>query len=191
MRAPWYVTKKEIEKFILENTDWINRKQTENKPKTYKFIPNEDFPYLGNHYKLQIGIFQEPFTFKDTFLLSTDYQDYANQLFTSWYQKKARQNFTERLDYYSRIMATNFKKIRLNGAKTQWGSCNTKQTITLNWRLILGNQDIIDYVIVHELSHLFHLNHSSKFWQKVESVLPNYKTPRLWLKKNGKQLHFN
>jgi predicted metal-dependent hydrolase len=82
-----------------------------------------------------------------------------------------------------------FSKIRLTNNKTKWGSCNSKGVLSFNWRLVFATKEVLDYLIVHEMSHLTHMNHSKKFWNLVEKIYPNYKTAKLWLKQNGKKLH--
>ena len=71
---------------------------------------------------------------------------------------------------------------------TRWGSCSSKGTLSFNWRLMLAPPRVLDYVVVHELCHITHMNHSKDFWNKVESIMPDYKIYRDWLKKNGSTL---
>ena len=77
-------------------------------------------------------------------------------------------------------------KIRLY--KARWGSCNNKGELSFNYLLMMAPLWVVDYVIIHELCHLKHLNHSNKFWQLVDQYYPNYKDAQLWLKKHQSQL---
>ncbi|QCE33418.1 M48 family metallopeptidase [Acetobacteraceae bacterium] len=90
------------------------------------------------------------------------------------------------------IMGTSPSRITLRDAKTRWGSCNVQGAIMLNWRLILAPKSVQDYVIIHELAHLTHFNHSADFWALVENFCPNGKIGRKesekWLKKHGIKL---
>lgn len=103
------------------------------------------------------------------------------------YREKARRVLTEKSDHYKKILGVDYKKIRIGDQKTRWGSCSSIGTISYNWRLILMPEEIQDYVVVHELCHLIEMNHSKAFWEKVESVIPDYARRRAWLKKNGER----
>lgn len=100
-------------------------------------------------------------------------------------------------DVSARVNAINdryFKKdiqtIRLKYNHSNWGSCSVRQTINLSTRLLLAPQVVMDYVIVHELSHLIEMNHSTKFWKIVEKVMPEYAKCEKWLSKHGASLDF-
>ena len=80
------------------------------------------------------------------------------------------------------------KQVRINSAKTRWGSCGPGGVLNFTWRLVMAPLDVIDYVVVHELSHLRVKDHSSKFWKVVESISPEYKKHRKWLRENGEKL---
>ena len=69
-----------------------------------------------------------------------------------------------------------------------WGSCSSKNNINLNYLLVMAPMSVIDYVIVHELVHTIHRNHSANFWKSVESIMPDYKEQKQWLKLNGYRL---
>lgn len=101
------------------------------------------------------------------------------------YRKKAREQLVKKTAFYSRIMNVTYEKIFIKDQKTCWGSCSRQGNLNFNWRLILMPEEILDYVVVHELAHRKQLNHSPEFWKLVEKVLPDYKLRRQWLKKNG------
>ncbi len=84
----------------------------------------------------------------------------------------------------------NIKSVNLKYNSSNWGSCSTKGNINLSTRLLFAPSDVIDYVIVHELTHLIEMNHSSKFWKIVKKVMPNYKEKEKWLKVNGAKCDF-
>ena len=100
-------------------------------------------------------------------------------------REKARRILTEKTDYYKKQLKVDYNKIRIGDQKTRWGSCSSKGTISYSWRLVLMPEDIQDYVVVHELSHLLEMNHSKEFWKHVEDIIPDYKNRRMWLKKHG------
>lgn len=100
-----------------------------------------------------------------------------------WLMQQARQVFTARLDFFAPQLDVQWQKLGLSNAKTRWGSASSSGVIRLNWRLMHFTQELVDYVVVHELSHLRVMNHSPRFWATVESVLPNQAALRQLLKK--------
>lgn len=104
------------------------------------------------------------------------------------YKEAARSYIPKRVAYYHAITGGTYSRISIRDQKTRWGSCSNKGTLSFNWRLMLAPPTILDYVIVHELCHLTHMNHSPAFWQAVESVYPDYKNARKWLKDHGSEL---
>ena len=100
----------------------------------------------------------------------------------AWLMRQARRLFTERLDHFAPQLGVQWKKLSLSSADTRWGSASADGSIRLNWRLIHFRPPVIDYVVVHELAHLREMNHSPRFWQHVEDVLPDYAERREQLK---------
>ena len=92
----------------------------------------------------------------------------------AWLMKRAKALFTERLDHFAPQLGVRYSKLRLSSAGTRWGSASADGSIRLNWRLIHLKLDMIDYVVVHELSHLHHMDHSPQFWDVVARVLPDH-----------------
>lgn len=104
------------------------------------------------------------------------------------YIAAAKEYFPKRVAYFSQFTGGMYNRITIRDQKTRWGSCSAKGTLSFNWRLMLAPPTIPDYVIVHELCHLTYMNHSASFWKKVESVYPDYRTARKWLKDHGHEL---
>jgi predicted metal-dependent hydrolase len=77
-------------------------------------------------------------------------------------------------------------RVRISAARTRWGSCSPAGSISLNWRLAMAPQAVIDYVIIHELAHLAEMNHSARFWRRVEQHVPDHRQHRRWLRQNGR-----
>ncbi len=96
----------------------------------------------------------------------------------------ARDAFIERSCLYAGKMGVSFEKIRLNSAKTRWGSCSMRGSLSFNWKLIQAPIEVLDYVVVHELAHLVEHNHSPRFWAKVAEFFPDHKKAKLWLRSN-------
>jgi len=105
-----------------------------------------------------------------------------------WYKTQAQDVFEQRSSFFSTDMCLHPSLIGIKAYKTRWGSCHTDGRIYFNWRLVMAPMAVIDYVVVHELSHLLHPNHSPLFWKQVETRCPSYREHRTWLRKNGWQL---
>jgi predicted metal-dependent hydrolase len=100
----------------------------------------------------------------------------------AWLMRQAKRIFEERLQHFAPQLGVKWNKLRLSNAESRWGSATSEGTISLNWRLIHFKQSVIDYVVVHELSHLRVMDHSPRFWSTVEAVLPNYAQTKQQLK---------
>ena len=104
------------------------------------------------------------------------------------YRQIAKAHLSERTAKYAAQMGVKPSTVRINSAKTRWGSCSSKQSINFSWRLIMTDNDVIDYVVVHELAHIIQMNHSKKFWTIVANALPDYRERIDKLKKLQKKL---
>ena len=108
------------------------------------------------------------------------------------YRMAAKSYIPQRVSYYAdtyrHIIRHDYSAIAIRDQKTRWGSCSGRGTLSFNWRLMLAPPKVLDYVVVHELCHLEHMNHSKDFWACVESILPDYKEYRKWLKEHGHEL---
>jgi predicted metal-dependent hydrolase len=100
----------------------------------------------------------------------------------AWLMRQAKRIFTERLTHFAPHLGVTWRKLSLSSAGTRWGSASADGSIRLNWRLIHFTQPVIDYVVVHELSHLRVMDHSPRFWDTVRSVVPDYAQLRGQLK---------
>jgi predicted metal-dependent hydrolase len=105
-----------------------------------------------------------------------------------WYKHEAFKQFKERTRFYSEVLKLYPNNIRVKEQKSIWGSCSTKNNINFNWKLIMSPQAVLDYIVVHELCHLKHRDHSKNFWDLVELIIPDYKEKKKWLKENGRSL---
>ncbi len=105
-----------------------------------------------------------------------------------WYKQKALEKITARTNWYSQISGWKFKSISITNAESRWGSRGPSGSINFTWKLIMAPLDVIDYVVVHELAHITEKNHSMRFWNKVKTILPDYKSRQRWLKENRNNL---
>lgn len=100
----------------------------------------------------------------------------------------ARAVFTQKAAYYAAIMNVTYNRISIREQKTRWGSCSSLGNLNFNWRLIFAPEEVVDYVVVHELAHRIEMNHSKTFYHIVASILPDYKRSQKWLRDNGQSL---
>jgi predicted metal-dependent hydrolase len=100
----------------------------------------------------------------------------------------AEEKVIERCRYFSELTGYRPAKVRISSARSRWGSCSAKGTISFSWRLAMMPPAVIDYVIVHELVHLAEMNHSVRFWRRVAEVVPDHRQHRRWLRENGHPL---
>lgn len=101
------------------------------------------------------------------------------------YRELAREKIGRRAAYFAGIMGVTYGRITIRAAKTRWGSCSGAGNLNFHWKLILMPDEVLDYVVVHELAHRKQMNHSPAFWAEVEKVLPDYRERRRWLKNWG------
>src|SRR4030066_842842 len=101
-----------------------------------------------------------------------------------WYRTEAAKLINERADKLSSQLGTRYKRIVIRGQKTRWGSCSRKKNLSFNWKLIMAPQPVLDYVIIHELTHLKEMNHSKRFWELVAQYCPGWQEHKKWLKQH-------
>lgn len=104
------------------------------------------------------------------------------------YRSAARTQFEQRCAYYHQFTGGSYTSVTIRDQKTRWGSCSSRGTLSFNYRLIFAPPAVLDYVVVHELCHLTHMNHSKEFWNMVGSVMPDYQTHKRWLREHGREL---
>ena len=91
----------------------------------------------------------------------------------------------QKVRYYAPIIGVTYGRITIRNQRTRWGSCSGKGNLNFNCLLLLMPEEVLDYVVVHELCHRKEMNHSARFWEEVEKILPDYRQRRKWLKDNG------
>ncbi len=192
VRAPFETTLEYIEALVFKKRSWIKeKKQVVNKDcaavRKREFVNGEGFLFLGKTYKLKIQDCDE-IKLSDYLFLPKKYLNEPRERMVEWYMKRALEKITERADWYSKDTGWRYKSIKINNAQSRWGSCGPSGSLNFTWRLIMAPLNVIDYVVVHELAHIHEKNHSWKFWNKVKTVMPDYKQREKWLKENRKYL---
>jgi predicted metal-dependent hydrolase len=185
-----------IEK-VLSKGEWILKKLSSFKdclplPSKKQFVAGELFLYLGKEHKLQILLNRNIVRPKveliqnDIFIFSPlKEQEILREALKKWMRKEANRIIPTKVDYFKRILMTEPSKIKIKEQKRRWGSCSSKGNIYFNWRIIMAPDKVIDYIVVHEIAHLTYRNHSPIFYKLVESIMPDYKTRKKWLKDFG------
>jgi predicted metal-dependent hydrolase len=191
VRAPLHTSQAAIDGFVRMQQDWIKRRQ-ELACRSYnplRYTEGETFLYLGKRYPLRyVDRQKQPLVLKDAFLLDKKWVPKASQAFTIWYKSQARQVIEEHLARTASQLGLRYQKLRISSARTRWGSCSSRGTLSFSWRLVMAPPDVIQYIIVHELVHLQEPNHSPKFWERVRQIIPDYAACRRWLNQHGKAL---
>lgn len=193
VRAPNRTSKTAILEFVEQHAAWIQRKQAEARSEAAarpkQFLPGETFWFLGKSYPLEMVKQQrQPLILDGSFKLSEAASARAELVFERWYREQAKTILQERVDLFANQYGFQYLGIKINSARTRWGSCSAKGSLNFSWRLILAPLEQVDYVIVHELVHTIHHNHSKRFWNKVATILPDYKEHKKWFRQHGSRL---
>ena len=187
IKAPKRMSESDIYKFVQSKEKWINSQV--NSIKQQNEINNDLFNYkcilfCGKKYKVikdtkakDIQLEEGIITIKKLSSLKREVR-----VLEKFLKNKCLEIVGQRLKYFSNIMQLEPQKVVLMNSKRKWGTCDSDQVISFNWRIIMLTPNLIDYVIVHELSHLIEMNHSPAFWAIVSAVLPNVKQLRSTLK---------
>lgn len=189
IRAPHGVSQETINKAIADSAGWIEKqsprvvRQAE-KYKTFEGMDGEILYYLGNRITVMNSAVKRV-TLEENVLFVPASGD-GKALVERWYKKSAKEYLTLQVEEIIKETGlARYTKLSLSSARTKWGSCNSKGEIRLSYRLIMLPKPVIDYVIVHELCHIKHCDHSKNFWSLVEASMPEYKRYKQWLKDNN------
>jgi predicted metal-dependent hydrolase len=194
--APDRLPQSEIEAFLDRKKSWINRKTAEfhaRKGAAPSLQMDRDVHYLGERYPLfsdktlpmgKPGLHWDGTAFH---LYCREAGD-RRALLARWYASQAKVVFPGRVFHHGKIMGVFPSAVRITSARYRFGSCSVAKRISLSWRLLMAPWWVIDSVIIHELSHLTELNHSSRFWCRVRTFCPDYEQGKIWLVSNGHRL---
>lgn len=102
-----------------------------------------------------------------------------------WYRDRTLQLVKKKINLYQNHFKDSVTEIKVKEQKRRWASCTGKNAILFNWRCSMAREDVLDYIVIHEMCHMDYKNHSKDFWNRVESIMPDYKEKHNWLKVNG------
>lgn len=192
VKAPYLLPKFVIDQFVERKKDWIEKKVavTQKFPLRIKATIEEGdiYYYLGNPYTVTIDLYKQ-ITVENGNLHFPKHLLFRGKVeLTNWYIRQAKHSITERVNFYSRVMKTEYRTITYSDTSSKWGSCAPDNALQFNWRLVMAPLLVLDYVVVHELSHTKEKNHGPKFWRIVATYKPAYKQYIKWLKTNSNKL---
>ena len=196
IKAPFFMSKKMIEEFINKNKNWIELKKEQVLERIKNYKEWEKFYYFWDEYELKFEWEYKKIEFDWlNFYLSKKYKNKADILFSDFYKKEAKKYIEKRINEIAKQNNLDFNKLKITSAKTRWWSCTSQKNINFSYRLIMAPIKTIDYVIVHELAHLKHMNHSKKFWDYVSEMMIwlypwDYKIHKKWLNDHWNKLIF-
>ncbi len=186
--APSDFSDKIISKIIEQNRSKIEEKYRiwEKRQVKRTFKNGDSIYFFGKQYPIEnkentdISLYFD----EKKFLISSTSLENSKKLFENFFKRMASEYICKRVKELALKYGFNYEKCKITKAKTRWGSCSYKNSLNFSLYLIMAPPEVIDYVILHELVHTVHKNHSENFWNMVKSFVPEYKKHRIWLRKN-------
>jgi predicted metal-dependent hydrolase len=193
VQAPKGTADERVIQLLEDKWDWIQQRSKDMKdrmlgPQHKVYEHGESFLYLGNTYPIQI--FEDINITQDYVVFEGDkLHIYVKQLEDEKIQKALKRYYYQQckalvqksIQSYQSHFKTKPRSIRISDSKTTWGTCDSKLQFTFNWKLAMAPLKVIDYVVVHEMCHMVHLNHDRSFWRLVGKIIPDYKERENWL----------
>jgi predicted metal-dependent hydrolase len=202
--APLKVSERQIKAFVHAQQDWIRRtlQRVRQRAQAVESFAPEHYtdgvliPYQGQRLPLclKVGKARRPKVLltPDRQLLvylpdqlSAETSDLIRLALQQWMKQQARTEALRHIEWYAPRCRLVPRSLRIKTQKSRWGSCGPKNDINLNWLLMLAPPEVMEYVVVHELCHIRHKNHSEDFWRLVAQHMPDYLKHRKWLKQHG------
>ena len=187
VNAPSHVTEGEVRIFLQEHTRWIRLNYVKaldmaENLKEHEFRDGGKVLYLGEEYVIRFSGRGRVIKTADEIIFPEGSDE---NTFERWIKARAKEYLPVRLRYRAYEMGIGYRDMRISGAKSKWGSCSETGMITLSWRLMMCPPESIEYVLIHELCHRLHMDHSKDFWAEVERFMPDYKKHKKWLDAHG------
>lgn len=185
------------EKILLDAVDkkasWIHEKSKELKERSGGYKPRnydhgEKFLYQGKSYPIQVveevGVEKNHVLFDGEVLyvyVKNHDEDHVKEALLRFYKQRCKALVEERIRNYQPLFQSKPTKVKICDANTYWGTCNSKRELSFHWKLAMAPVETMDYVVVHELCHMVHMNHDRSFWRLVGKILPDYEERQRWL----------
>jgi predicted metal-dependent hydrolase len=197
VRAPKGVTKQRVEEIVESKKLWIYKNLAEwrdlNATRVVREYRNgEGFLYLGRSYRLLLVARQEePLLLKGgRFCLRRDLVERgeipaAKAAFRNYFQERGLEWLSKRVGYFAPKAGVETKGISVRDLGRRWASCSPTGKLAFHWKCMMAPPKVIDYIVVHELCHFHHLDHSKAFWNEVDKILPDWHERKEWLRSQG------
>ncbi len=200
VRPPLRMRPEQVDDTVLSKRMWIYRNLAEwrdlNATRvTREWVSGESFLYLGSNYRLQLVQKQdEPLKLKDGrfCLLRSVVENGGNEsthlVFEAFYKEKGLPRLKKRVMHLAAKVGVLPGEVQIKDLGYRWASCLKNGDLHFHWKCLMAPLTVIDYIIVHELCHLHHRDHSDAFWNEVDKVLPDYRERKGWLRVRGAEL---
>lgn len=190
VKAPNGVSQRYVEDFVNTKQDWIEKNVKKmsavaKKRQPKKYDGGEIFMVFGKEYAMCISSVDDKIRiYEDKIFFPSKFLDNPNEHMVKWYIGIAKKYLVIRTEQIAAQLNLKYNKVKVTRADKRWGSCSSKKNINFSYKLIMANEVAVDYVIIHELCHLLHMNHSRLYWNSVASIMPRYKEQKKYLKTN-------
>ena len=196
VRAPKRLAERALRAFVEKNTTWIQKRLAHTQKQqaemhALRFRDGGTVRFLGDALTVDVQPHKKharAVRTDDTLVICARDETDARQQCERMYCTEAKRYVTDRVDTMRPNLVASPRALRITGARTRFGSCSTKGTVSIAWRIMMAPRPVVDYVIAHELAHLVHMNHSKRFWREVERLQPEHNIHRRWLRDHGHTL---
>ena len=199
--APVGTSEEEIKEAVKSKGSWIVQKlfefrNIESKRVNREFVNGESFMYLGRNYSLQIYVDETLQNNSSVKLFRGKFHVYVKEkddelikdAMKYWYREKTEEQVKKRIKYYQKYFNKQPTAIKVKEQKKRWASCTLNNELLFNWRCVMAKSTALDYIVVHEMCHMYYMNHSQEFWDLVASVMVDYEVRKEWLRDYGIRL---
>ena len=192
--VPEKLTARQVEDILESKRKWIYQSLAEwqdlNANRIQRdYVNGEGFLYLGRSYRLKlVSDLPEPLMLKDGYFClraTKGSAPDADAVFREFYRAKGAVRIPPRVEYFQSKMGVKSRSIKIMDLKHRWASCTASGNLNFHWKFMMAPLTVIDYIVVHELAHLIHSNHSAAFWNEVDKVMPDFQERKIWLRDNG------
>jgi len=193
--APSKVVDQQLIEFVEEKLLWVHTKLEEKarlqqRAQVKEFVDGEGFLYLRKSYRLRLTDRQliDLHLKNGRFCLRRSSVHRGREVFVSWYARQAQQWFERQVAEKADLMSVEVKEVKVQDLGFRWASFGADGRVFFHWKVILLPPRIVQYIVVHELAHAHHRDHSANFWIKVDQHLPDWRSRKSWLAENGIQV---
>ncbi|WP_223703559.1 M48 family metallopeptidase [Sutcliffiella deserti] len=193
VQAPKGTSDERVLKVLEDKWEWIMKQSKERKerlegPQKKAYENEERFLYLGAEYPIQVyhdsTITQDHVVFQGERLqiyVKQLEEERIKQALKRFYYQQCKALVEKSIKNYQSNFKIKPRSLKITDSRANWGTCDSRQQLTFNWRLAMAPLEVLEYVVVHEMCHMVHLNHDRSFWRLVGKILPDYKEQENWL----------